>query len=385
MDPTENPYNPGAGTPPPELAGREDILLLAEHTIARTRKGKAARHMIMLGLRGVGKTVLINRIDQIADDARCHTAFFEADPTRRLPEILTRQLHRLLLRLDRSRQVSSEVQKAFALLRSFARAFKVQYGEFEVGLSGEPATGDLALDLSDLFEALGRASRSRETVAVLLIDELQYVNQQDLSALIMALHKTAQRQLPLVFFGAGLPQLSRLVGDARSYAERLFDYQHIDRLDTTSAQVALVEPARREGVVFDDEALKIILQQTDCHPFFLQVWGSHAWEIAPASPITAEDAHAATSRAITALDNGFFKVRLERLTDRQQEYARAMAVAGTLPATSTAVARELGLTVKQAAPIRDEVIKKGMAYSPRRGLVAFTVPKFDEFVRRTLR
>jgi cysteinyl-tRNA synthetase len=213
---------------------------------------------------------------------------------------------------------------------------------------------------------------------------VQYVTKNDLSALMMALHKISQRQLPLLLFGAGLPQLARLAGEAKSYAERLFDFLEIDRLDANSARVALAEPAKRESVVYEDDALDIILEETEGYPFFLQVWGSCAWEVAPSSPITAAHVKTATKRAVEALDKGFFKVRIDRLTDRQQQYARAMAELGPSPANSTAVAKVLGMTVKQAAPIRDEVIKKGVAYSPSRGLVSFTVPKFDEFMKRTI-
>jgi hypothetical protein len=200
----------------------------------------------------------------------------------------------------------------------------------------------------------------------------------------VSLHKISQRQLPLLFFGAGLPQLAKLAGDAKSYAERLFDYLEVDRLDDKSARIALVEPARRESAAYEDEALNVIVKETEGYPFFLQVWGSHTWEVAPSSPFTSDHAKLATKRAISALDKGFFKVRLDRLTDRQQDYAWAMAEILPSPATSTAVAKVLGLTVKQGAPIRDELIKKGIAYSPKRGLVAFTVPKFDEFMKRTI-
>jgi hypothetical protein len=384
MNPVDNPYSPGAGVPPPELAGREEILQLAKNTIERTKKGKAAKSLVMLGLRGVGKTVLLNRIDQIAENADCRTAIFEADPDHTLPEILVQQLYRLLLKLDRRKRVSSEVRSAFGLLRAFACAFKVKYGGFEVGLSTDLGTGDLTNDLTDLFVAIGRSAKLHKTVAVILIDEVQYVTKTDLSALIMALHKISQRQLPLLVFGAGLPQLARLAGEARSYAERLFEYLEIDRLEAKSARTALTEPAKRESVEYADGALELILKETDCYPFFLQLWGSHAWEVARSSPITTENVQEATKRVIKALDRGFFKVRFDRLTSRQQAYARAMAEFGPTPATSTAVAKALDLTVKQAAPIRDEVIKKGMAFSPKRGLVAFTVPKFDEFMKRTL-
>jgi len=382
MDPVDNPYNPGAGAPPPELAGREQILKQAENVIVRTKNGKAARSFIMIGLRGVGKTVLLNRIDQIAETAGCQTAIFEADPASTLPELLTPQLHRLLLKLDRRKRVTDDVRRAFGFLRSFASAFKVKFGEFEAGLSNKMATGDLTIDLTDLITAIGEVAKSRKTAAVILIDEVQSVTPGDLGALIMALHKVSQRQLPLLFFGAGLPQLLKLVGDAKTYAERLFDYPVIDRLDAKDSRTALVEPAKRESVAFNEDALDIIFDETEGYPFFLQVWGSHAWELASSSPITAEDVRVTTQRAISELDRGFFKVRFDRLTSRQQEYARAMAECESIPASSTAVAQLIGITVKQAAPIRDEVIKKGVAYSPKRGLVAFSVPKFDEFIKR---
>lgn len=384
MKPLDNPYTPGAGAPPPELAGRETILKQAKDTIERTKSGRAAKSLMMLGLRGVGKTVLLNRIDQLAETAGCETAIFEADSARSLPELLTPQLYRLLLKLDRRKRVGDQVQKAYRLLRGFASAFKVRYGDFEVGLFGETTTGDLIIDLTDLFVAIGKAAKSRKTVAVILIDEVQYITKRDLSALIMALHKISQRQLPFLLFGAGLPQLAKLAGEAKSYAERLFDYPDVGRLYDKDARKALVEPARRQSIAYEDDALRIILRETDGYPYFLQVWGSHAWEVAPASPIKVEHAKKATRRAIAALDKGFFKVRLDRLTDRQQEYARAMAELGPAPAKSTAVANVLGITVKQAAPIRDELIKKNIAYSPKRGLVAFTVPKFDEFIKRAI-
>ena len=384
MKSADNPYSPGAGTPPPKLAGRGDILTQAQNAIARAKKGRFAKSLMLLGLRGVGKTVLLNRIDQIAEEADCRTVVFEADPHRRLPELIAQPLHRILLKLDRRERVSDKVQKAFTLLRGFASAFKVRFGEFEVGLSGEAATGDFTIDLTDLLVAVGEAAKSRNTVAVMMVDEVQYIEKEDLSALIMALHKISQRQLPFLFFGAGLPQLARLAGEAKSYAERLFDFPTVDRLDPDSARAALVEPARRELVEFDDDALDIILEETDGYPFFLQVWGYYAWEVAPSSPVTSEHVEEATIRAVAFLDEGFFRVRLDRLTARQQDYARAMAELGSSPATSTAVAKMLGVTAKQAAPIRRDLIKKGTAYSPERGLVAFTVPKFDEFMRRAI-
>lgn len=377
-----NPYNPGAGTPPPELAGRDALVEGARLAVTRMKARRASKSFVMLGLRGVGKTVLLNEFERAADDLGCQTAMIETDPEKPLAQQLAPQLHRILLRLDRVKKAGADLQNAFSTLRAFASAFKVQLGDLEFGLVNSSATGDLAIDLTDLFVAIGEAAKRRDTAVVLLIDEIQYIDKGDLGALIMALHKISQRQLPLLLFGGGLPQLAKLAGDAKSYAERLFDYPPIGPLDEVSARLALTAPSEREGVKFARDALDYVIEQTGRYPFFLQVWGAHCWEAAAKSPITLADAKAATDTAIKALDEGIFKVRLARLTERQKAYARAMAEFGAEPVHSSVVANALGLGLNQAAPIRDELIKKGMAYSPERGLIGFTVPKFDEYMRR---
>ncbi|MES1198967.1 MAG: ATP-binding protein [Pseudomonadota bacterium] len=384
MKSEHNPYNPGAGSPPPELAGRDPLIQQARLAIERMRAGRPARSFIMLGLRGVGKTVLLNEFEQIAESLNCQTAMLETDPDKPLPSQLAPQLHRILLRLDRVKKAGADLQTAFGTLRAFASAFRVQLGDVELGLATQAATGDLTIDLTDLFLAIGQAAEKRDAAVVLLIDEIQYLSKTDLSALIMALHKISQRQLPILLFGGGLPQLAKLAGDAKSYAERLFDYPPIGPLDAASARQALQAPALREDVAYDDDALDYLVAQTGGYPFFLQVWGSHCWETAPFSPITLAHAQEANTRAIAAMDESIFKVRLARLTDREKAYARAMAELGPAPANSTAIANVMGLSATQSAPIRDHLIKKGMAYSPERGLVGFTVPKFDEFMRRAM-
>lgn len=384
MRASDNPYNPGAGAPPPELAGRDGLINQAAAAIERIKRGKPAKSFIMLGLRGVGKTVLLNEFERVAEAAGCQTAMFETDPERPLAQQLAPQLHRILLRLDRLKKAGADMQAAFGTLRAFASVFKVQLGDMEFGLSHAAATGDLMIDLTDLFLAIGEAAKKRETAVVVLIDEIQYIEKSDLSALIMALHKISQRQLPLLLFGGGLPQLAKLAGDAKSYAERLFDYPPIGPLDEASAKLALNAPAEREFVAYAPDALDYVVNQTGRYPFFLQVWGSHCWEAAENSPITLADAKKATLAAVGALDEGIFKVRLARLTERQKAYARAMAEFGAEPVHSSDIAESLGLSLSQAAPIRDELIKKGMAYSPERGLIGFTVPKFDEFMRRAM-
>lgn len=384
MKSAHNPYNPGAGTPPPELAGRDGLISQAETAIERIKAGRPAKSFIMLGLRGVGKTVLLNRFEEIAEEHSCQTAMLETDPSKPFAAQLAPQLQRILLRLDRLKKAGADLQGAFGTLRSIAGAVRVQVGELELGLAADTATGDFAVDLTDLFVSIGQAAKKRETAVVLLIDEIQYLSKTDLGALIMALHKVAQRQLPILLFGGGLPQLAKLAGDAKSYAERLFDYTSIGPLDGESARRAVAAPAERENIVYTDEALDFIVHQTGGYPFFLQVWGAHCWDAASASPITLAHAKNASTTAIAALDESIFRVRLARLTDRQKTYARAMAEFGSEPAHSTEIANQLGLSLQQSAPIRDELVKKGMAYSPQRGLVGFTVPKFDEFMRRVM-
>ncbi|MCR6644844.1 MAG: ATP-binding protein [Terricaulis sp.] len=327
---------------------------------------------------------MLNSFEAIADEEGCQTALIEIEPSLPLAQQLAPPLQQILHRLDRMKKAGAELQKAFGALRSFASMFKATVADVDFSLATTPATGDLTIDLTELFIAIAEAAKKRDTAVVLLIDEIQYLQKNDLSALIMAMHKMAQRQLPLLLFGGGLPQLAKLAGDAKSYAERLFDYPPIGALDEAGARLALTAPAEREGVKYNKDALDFIIEQTGRYPFFLQVWGAHCWEAAAKSPITLADAKRASDTAVAALDEGIFKVRLARLTDRQKVYARAMAAFGPEPVNSSDVARALKLSLSQAAPIRDELIKKGMTYSPERGLIGFTVPKFDEFMRRAM-
>ncbi|MGE0742995.1 MAG: ATP-binding protein [Hyphomonadaceae bacterium] len=384
MKATHNPYNPGAGVPPRDLAGRDALIEQARVAIVRAKTGRPAKSAIMLGLRGVGKTVLLNAFEAIADEEGCQTALLEIEPTTPLAQQLAPQLQQILYRLDRMKKAGADLQKAFGSLRSFASMFKATVADIDFSLASTPATGDLAIDLTDLFVAIANAAKKRDTAIILLIDEIQYLKKEDLGALIMALHKIAQRQLPLLLFGGGLPQLAKLAGDAKSYAERLFDYPPIGPLSDEGARFALTAPAEREGVKYAKDALDYVVEQTGRYPFFLQVWGSHCWDTAAKSPITLADAKRASETAVAALDEGIFKVRLARLTERQQAYARAMAEFGPEPVNSSDVANAMGISLSQAAPIRDELIKKGMAYSPERGLIGFTVPKFDDYMRRAL-
>jgi len=387
VDPRLNPYAPGAGTTPPELAGRDAILYAAEVALARVVAGRPAKGQLLLGLRGVGKTVLLNRIEEQAGQAGARSVLIEAPEGRRLPDMLVPHLRGLLLRLDTKERVNEHVKLALRALRSFASAFRVSVGEVEFGVDPEPGyadSGDLEADLPALFGAVAEAARQRQTAVALLIDEVQYLSAVDLGALIVGVHKMNQRALPLLLFGAGLPQLAGLAGEAKSYAERLFDCPEVGPLAEADARDALRAPARREGVDYTDDALAEIVRQTSGYPYFLQEWGKHAWDVAERSPITRADARQATERAVAELDRGFFRVRLDRLTPREKQYVRAMAELGPGPHRSGEIAERLGMRVQSVGPLRAKLIQKGMIYSPAHGDTAFTVPMFDEFMRRTM-
>lgn len=389
MDPRRNPYAPGAGTPPPELAGRDELIERASIALDRIRNGRAARSFVLYGLRGVGKTVLLNRIRLDAEAQGIAVVRMEAPEGRSLPALLAPALRATLLRLDRGEAAKLAVRKAFSALAGFAKALKVKYEDIEVsvdieGERGLADSGDLDLDLSDLLEAVGRAAAERETAVVLFIDELQYVPKDQLASLISALHNASQSQLPITLVGAGLPSLLEQMGKAKSYAERLFEFVPLNRLDDAAARDALIVPAEHEGAAFEPAAVDEILNQTLGYPYFLQEWGKHSWNVAEVSPITAADAKTATALALAELDAGFFRVRFDRLTPSEKAYMRAMADLGPGPHRSGEIAEVLGRKVTSVAPIRNNLISKGMLYSPGHGDTAFTVPLFDGFMRRIM-
>jgi hypothetical protein len=387
MDAVKNPYAPGAGSQPPELAGRSEILENTRTTLARVQAGRSAKSFMLVGLRGVGKTVLLNKVEEMAERDGYIAALVETPETKTLPELLVPPLRKILFRLDTKERVTESVKRGMMILKSFANSVKVKVGEVEVGLNIDPAigvadSGDLDSDLPDLFEAVGQAAKARNIAVAIIIDELQYVDEEEFSALIMAMHRISQKQLPLVLIGAGLPQLVGLAGKAKSYAERLFDYPVVDALSSDDAATALREPARREGVAFEEEALKLVTKTTKGYPYFLQEWGYHSWNTARSSPISVADVHAASEAAITSLDKSFFRVRFDRVTPREKDYMFAMAVLGTGPHRSGDIAAELGVAVESIAPVRSSLIKKGMVYSPAHGDTAFTVPMFADYLNR---
>ncbi|MFA7505523.1 MAG: ATP-binding protein [Burkholderiaceae bacterium] len=390
MDPRLNPYAPGAGTPPPELAGREGVIEKASIALDRIRNGLAARSLMLVGLRGVGKTVLLNRLHNDAEASGFATVMIEAPERKSLPALLAPALRVTVLKLDRMAKGSALAHRALRGIGGFVQAMKLKYHDIEFGidLGVEPGladTGDLDADLIALLRTVGEAARERSTAVALFIDELQYVEESQLAALISALHRCSQLQLPITLIGAGLPQLIGQTGKAKSYAERLFEFATIGRLSDAEARRALIEPANRAGAAFDDDALREILAQTRGYPYFLQEWGKHSWNCADQSPIRASDVtNCATVRAIAELDQSFFRVRLDRLTPAERRYVRAMAELGPGPHRSGDIANMLGKEVRTVAPIRSKLIDKGMIYSPAHGDTAFTVPLFDEFMKRIM-
>jgi hypothetical protein len=389
MNPRINPFAPGAGVPPPELAGREHVIERAAVSLDRIRGGKAARSLILYGLRGVGKTVLLNRIRLDAEARGLVPVRMEAPEERSLPALLAPALKTALLRLHRGEAALAGGVRALGALASFVTALKVKFNDIEIGLDIEPEkgvadSGDLDSDLAELLVRIGEAARARGTAVVLFIDELQYVPEKQLASLIAALHGASQVPLPVTLVAAGLPQLMGLTGRAKSYAERLFEFVPIDRLDVPAARAALIVPAAREGVVFEEGALAEILARTRGYPYFLQEWGKHCWDVAGASPITAANAERATIEALAELDASFFRVRFDRLTPSEKRYMRAMAALGAGPHRSGDVAEALGRRVTAVAPVRNALIGKGMIYSPAHGDTAFTVPLFEGFMERIM-
>lgn len=389
MDPRLNPYSPGAGTPPPELAGRDEVIEKASIALDRIRAGRSARSMILYGLRGVGKTVLLNHIRLQAESAGFTTANIEASEGRSLPSLLVPVLRSALIKLDRIVATRSGIERAMRSLASFARTLKVKYNDIEFGLEipselGSADSGILENDISDLVAVIGQAAADRKTAVVVFIDELQYIPEDQIAALIASLHAASQRQLPITVIGAGLPQVLGRMGKAKSYAERLFEFCSIDRLEEVDARAALTVPAIEQGIRFEEAAVRTILQQTQGYPYFLQEWGKHSWAIATQSPITLANAEEATASALAELDESFFRVRFDRLTPSEKRYIRAMAELGPGEHRSGEIADILGQKVTSVAPTRSNLIEKGMIYSMAHGATAFTVPLFEGFMRRIM-
>ena len=389
MDPITNPFAPGAGTPPPELAGRDDVRETVRVAIERVRNRSPTKSILMVGLRGVGKTVLLDRMRDDAEGAGIQTLRVEASENRSLPAILAPQLRQALLRLSRNEKAKDLAQRALRALAGFAKSLKIKYKDIEVGFDFDPEpgladNGDLEHDLQALLESAGAAAQEAGSVLAIFADELQYVKEDELAALITSLHRTAQRRLPVVLVGAGLPRLRGRMGRAKSYAERLFDFPEIGPLPPDATKLAIAKPANDRGVEVTAEAVDLIVTKTHGYPYFVQEWGKHSWDAAKASPITQADVENASTAAIAALDESFFRVRFDQLTPAEKGYIRAMAELGPGPHRSGDIADELNRDVTSLGPTRNKLISKGMIWSPNHGDTAFTVPMFDEFMHRIM-
>ncbi len=389
MDPIKNPFSPGAGSPPPELVGRDPILEQARILLGRIKTKRPEKSMLLTGLRGVGKTVLLNEIERLAKADGYRTISIEAHEDKQLGPLIAPHLRTLLYDLDRVAGAGDKVKRGLAVLRSFIGTLKVTVGDVSFGLDIEPVkgaadSGDLEIDLPNLFVAVAEAAEERKSAVALLIDEIQYFSHKELGALIMAMHKVQQRQLPLLLLGAGLPILPGLAGESKSYAERLFSFPDIGALSEKDTAKALQEPAQAAGVEFRPNALKEVFRLTKGYPYFLQEWGYQAWNLAEASPITLDIIKSAIATVVPRLDKNFFRVRFDRLTPSEKNFLRAMAELGPGAQRTGDIADTLGVKVTSLGPVRAKLIRKGMIYSPAHGDMAFTVPLFDEFMVRAM-
>ena len=388
MDPVRNPFSPGAGAPPPELVGRDDVLEQARILLARTIAGRSEKSIILTGLRGVGKTVLLNEIRVQAEDAGFRTIYIEAPEEKSLADMLAPSLKSLLFGLDRMQGVSESVKRGLRVLRAWVGTPQVTIRDITYGLSYDPEhgvadSGNLEADLGALFETVAEAAKDRGTGVALLIDEVQYLSGEELAAIIVAMHRLQQRQLPFVFVGAGLPTIPGLAGAAKSYAERLFSYPVIGALTQMDSARALKDPVAPLLVEFTSPALAEIFRQTQGYPYFIQEWGYQCWNVAERSPINDKDVLVATQTVLPRLDESFFRVRFDRLNPSQRRYLRAMASLEQ-PCKTGDIASLLKVKISSLGPVRAQLINKGMIYSPAHGDMAYTVPLFGEFMMRAM-
>ena len=386
MDPRANPYTPNAGARPPALVGRDDELEAFEILLARLRRGIAEQSLIITGLRGVGKTVLLGEFERRAKTAGWVTVDAEISSDTPFGPRMAQLCRRALLELSPPARWRERMSRAAGVLKSFSITVAPDgtlTGSLDVvPVEGAADSGELGEDLIDLLIAIGEAAHEQETGVVFLLDEMQLLDLAELEALIRALHKTVQRQLPLTLVGAGLPQLPRLAGEAKSYAERLFRFPVIGALPPPEAAEALTLPANRLEVAFDERAVETVVVYTEGYPYFIQEYGKALWDHASGSPVSPLEAVEAQAIVEAKLDSSFFRVRVERARPPEVAYLRAMAELGPEPQRAADVASVLNQTSAAVAKTRARLIEKGLLYSPDYGFAAFTVPQFDRFLRR---
>lgn len=385
MDPYRNPFAPGAGSRPPELAGRAAILEAGKISCVRALQGRSARPIMLLGLRGTGKTVLLNEIGRQAEQEGLLVSKVESPEGESLARLLYPEMRKVMRSLSAVEAAKQMAMRGLKGLRNFASIFKIDMAGIEVGVEPEPGlvdTGELQYDLPEIFSLIGKAATAAGRGWLLLVDEVQYLSEPDLSALIVALHRVSQEGLPILLVGAGLPQIARLAGEAKSYAERLFQYPAVGALDPASARKAIEKPIVDEDAQISEDAIKLIVGRTKGYPFFLQEWASVTWNNAEGPEITFEDADKAYPETLALLDQGFFKVRIDRLTKAEVQFVKSMAQLGDGPYAMADIAKKMNRTQRSLGPARASIIAKGMIYSTDHGYLDFTVPLFAEFMRR---
>lgn len=400
MDPIRNPYAPGAGQRPPELAGRDEQLHAFDVVLERIARGRPERSIVLTGLRGVGKTVLLNALRSAAVRAHWGTGKLEARPDQGLRRPLSAALHVAVRELGHP--AGDQVDHVLGVIKAFAQRDSAPGAKlrekWNPGIDAPAATGradsgDIEIDLVELLTDVGGLAADVGRGVAIFVDEMQDLSADDVSAICAACHEISQSGLPVIVVGAGLPHLPAVLSASKSYSERLFRYQRIDRLDRAAADLALVAPAADEDAVFTPEALDALYAATAGYPYFVQAYGKVAWDVAPRSPITAEDIAVSAPEAEAELAVGFFGSRFERATPAEREYLRAMADAAqnlvesgeevdeTESVPTSAVATVLDRKPQSLSPARDALLKKGLIYSGERGRIAFTVPHFGRYLR----
>lgn len=385
MNPVTNPYAPSAGQQPPELAGRDGEILLFESVLERAVIDRPVRRIMLTGLRGVGKTVLLNRFRAAAIERGWATAKIEVQVGVPLRRQIAESMYLAMRRFAVEVRAAEALRHFLAVLRAFSLKASPD-GSWQLNIEVDPArgsadTGDLAADLTLLFAEADSVARNLGRGVALFMDELQDAPTADLASIAVACHEVSQTRGRVVLVGAGLPHLPAVFSEAKSYAERLFEYVPVGRLTRPNTDRALVAPAAREGVTYDEGALDLLAQITDGYPFFIQTYAKEAWDIAPGSPITEDDVHASRQVAQQALAAGFFGSRYERATPAEREYLRAMAAGASERVLTAEIARFLKKRPSSLSPVRDGLIKKGLIYGVERGAVAFTVPHFAEYLQ----
>ena len=380
-----NPYRPGAGMSPAYLAGRDNTINEAQNILQAINYGYSARSVVYYGLRGVGKTVLLNYIENLADEMDLPSEYMEiAERDRSFQYQMALHIYKLINRLSLLKNIESHIKKALSILK----AFTIKYGCDDISIEVNPAngisdTGNLANDMTELFLALGVIAQKQNKGVVLFIDEIQYIKDDEFEALMEAIHRTNQKNYPIVIFSAGLPKIAKIAGDVKSYAERLFDFIEIDSLNNEEAKLALIEPAKRFQINYTDEAINKIIEITQGYPYFLQEYGKWVWECKKEeSIIDIKIVNKAYDKFEQSLDKAFFKVRHDRATAREIEFMTAMVACEKLPCSTKEIANIMGESIQAISPLRAQLIHKGFIYAAKRGEVDFTVPQFDKYLKR---